>query len=178
MNSKKSDSMYEKDYDLNNCSAEPLRYIRRIQAHGRLIIADLQLENWFYSSSNILEKLNEIPLQEYLKGFLSAKELRKLVDKGNMKPISVTIDDEDYLLIKHVDNKLIYLEFEGDSKTLTQMADLDEIHASILLLSQAESLNNFLDTILEKVKKITGFDHVMIYEFDHEYNGKVIREIK
>ncbi|MCP4928918.1 MAG: GAF domain-containing protein, partial [Gammaproteobacteria bacterium] len=39
-------------------------------------------------------------------------------------------------------------------------------------------LDLIYQTVVEEVKRFSGFDRVMLYQFDHEYNGEVIAEAK
>ena len=44
------------------------------------------------------------------------------------------------------------------------------------LLKACEDVEALLDTITTKIKDISGFDRVMVYQFDEDWNGQVIRE--
>ncbi|KAF7505489.1 hypothetical protein GJ744_000736 [Endocarpon pusillum] len=44
-------------------------------------------------------------------------------------------------------------------------------------LANAPSLQNFLKVLIGVVKELTGFHRVMIYQFDHSFNGRVVSEL-
>ena len=44
-------------------------------------------------------------------------------------------------------------------------------------LSGAENLEKFLKILVGVVKELTGFHRVMIYQFDHAWNGRVVTEL-
>ena len=44
-------------------------------------------------------------------------------------------------------------------------------------LANAPSLDKFLKILVGVVKELTGFHRVMIYQFDHSWNGKVVTEL-
>jgi light-regulated signal transduction histidine kinase (bacteriophytochrome) len=44
-------------------------------------------------------------------------------------------------------------------------------------LSAAPSLDRFLKVLVGVVKELTGFHRVMVYQFDHQFNGKVVTEL-
>jgi hypothetical protein len=43
--------------------------------------------------------------------------------------------------------------------------------------SEAQSVQELLDTIVGVVKELSGFNRVMVYQFDQDYNGTVIAEL-
>ena len=45
-------------------------------------------------------------------------------------------------------------------------------------LNRAASLNELYDTAARAVRDLTGFDRVMVYRYDEEYNGEVVAEAK
>ena len=42
--------------------------------------------------------------------------------------------------------------------------------------AEAPSVDSLLDAVVDIVRKLTGFHRVMIYEFDQDFNGTVIKE--
>ncbi|KAJ9605317.1 hypothetical protein H2200_009974 [Cladophialophora chaetospira] len=44
-------------------------------------------------------------------------------------------------------------------------------------LSNASSLQTFLKVLIGIVKELTGFHRVMVYQFDHSWNGRVVAEL-
>ena len=44
-------------------------------------------------------------------------------------------------------------------------------------LATAATLENFLKVLVGVIKELTGFHRVMIYQFDHDWNGKVVTEL-
>ncbi|KAL4792215.1 hypothetical protein BDV19DRAFT_257598 [Aspergillus venezuelensis] len=44
-------------------------------------------------------------------------------------------------------------------------------------LARADSMENLLDTTSGIVKELTGFHRILIYQFDSEFNGKVVSEL-
>ena len=44
-------------------------------------------------------------------------------------------------------------------------------------LSDAPNLENFLKIVVGIVKELTGFHRVMVYQFDHTWNGRVVAEL-
>jgi chemotaxis family two-component system sensor kinase Cph1 len=50
--------------------------------------------------------------------------------------------------------------------------------ASVFRIQSAASLADFCRVIVEEVRKLTGFDRVMLYRFDHDGHGEVVAEDK
>lgn len=44
-------------------------------------------------------------------------------------------------------------------------------------LAKAQTLDGFLKILVGVVKELTGFHRVMIYQFDHQFNGRVVTEL-
>jgi chemotaxis family two-component system sensor kinase Cph1 len=47
---------------------------------------------------------------------------------------------------------------------------------AILQMQQAGNLSNLYNIVVSEVAQLTGFDRVMVYQFDEEYHGKVVAE--
>ncbi|GLR18098.1 ATP-binding protein [Portibacter lacus] len=175
MRSNQEQPYYNQPYDIKNCDAEPIRSISRIQSYGILLVTDIEMTKWFHVSENVYEELKSTSLTQFLLKFLSPSELQDLTSENAWKPKSINLNKKSYLLIKHKDGGLIYLEFELEAKPSEHEFN-EALQSSILSISNSPDLNIFLDQVLEEVYKITDYEHIMIYEFDQEFNGLVIRE--
>lgn len=79
----------------------------------------------------------------------------------------------------HKSGNSIIVEGETTENHSNEEAKL--YNASKKLLSYIEdtsSLKDLCNSVAKTIKEITGYDRVMIYKFDSEYNGEVYAEVK
>ena len=105
-------------------------------------------------------------------------------DFESINPLKITIKNQDRHLkfdcIIHPCNKVLIIELEH---TISEEAGdffsfYHSVKKSIAKMQNAASLRDMCQIIVKKVQNITGFDRVMIYQFDSEQTGKVIAEEK
>lgn len=171
--------------NLENCEDEPIHIPGLIQPHGFLLSID---------SHNIInvcsENISQFLTYEYSE--ILGKNIKDVLDEGLLKILSefkvslaekkkakCTIDGQSYALSLHRSKENFILEAEVDDNPLNEEANL--LEASKKLLSSIEdtnSLKELCQSVASAIKNITGYDRVMIYKFDHDYNGEVFAEKK
>ena len=52
------------------------------------------------------------------------------------------------------------------------------VRSAVEELNRAATLDELYDTTARAVRELTGFDRVMVYRYDHDYNGEVVAEAK
>ena len=60
---------------------------------------------------------------------------------------------------------------EGDREHILHL-----VRRSLVRLQTSQSLQEFCDCLAEEIRGLTGYDRVMIYQFDRQFNGQVISE--
>jgi light-regulated signal transduction histidine kinase (bacteriophytochrome) len=180
-----------KNVDLTNCDREPIHIPNLIQPHGVLLaisVDDYQILQVSINTSQMLgiesqELLNK-PLAELLgeeqveaiKNCLSEdfEHLNPLAIKLARQGTTVTFDG-----IVHQNGEIIILELElsqGSAKI-----DFFNFHKLVKTpvnkIQNTNTLDELCEAIAQEVKKITGFDRVMVYRFDEEGAGTVIAEV-
>ena len=175
-------TQYPKIVDLQNCKDEPIHLIPQIQSHGFLLVIDKKdciaqksgNANLFFSNKEVLNKS--------LKEILSTKDYNLFKDWKTEEiqhhAFEVTIHDQLFLCIPHTVENQYILDFEP----LTSNWDASKFQQNLLnyfsSLSSTTSLQSLCDDTAKKVKSLTGYDRVMIYRFDRDWNGTVIAEAK
>ena len=178
--------------DLNNCYEEPIHIPGSIQPHGILFVLKEPNLQILQVSNNTIDLLG-IPPQELLN-----KELKELIDITqinninqclsenfeSVNPIKLSIQTQDktYLFdgVIHRSDTFIILELEPStsSESMSIVGFYHLIKKSLINIQKAATLQEMSQTIVKEVRKITGFDRVMLYQFDSEGVGKVIAEDK
>ncbi len=180
--------------DLSPCENEPIHIPGKIQSHGFLIAINKATEIISYISENINEFIQE-PVRQILnrdlKNFVSvtniesAADLEKLIRQDNraeydeINPVKVKFQNEPFNLVVHSSNNFILFEFEPAGIIKEKETELYRlIGFSLSKILEASTLQTTLQFAAKQVKKIIGYDRVMIYKFWEDEHGEVIAEEK
>ena len=166
---------------IDNCANEPIRSPGAIQPHGVLLALrepDLVVE---MASANAAELFGHEVLGadiDDLLGEVAADWLRK-VDHGlvSSPSLRVRFRDGEIDLIAHRAGALLITEWEpvaaGPQSDQAWHSRLPQV---LQRLSTADTLADLVASLVTDVRALTGFDRVMIYRFDPQWNGEVIAE--
>jgi two-component system, chemotaxis family, sensor kinase Cph1 len=175
---------------LTNCDREPIHIPGSIQPHGVMLVinaADLAIVQ---VSRNVAKQLGRLPeelLNQSLETLLNAEQLAAIAgclsqDFESINPMQIVIKvgGQDSLfdgIIHHFDSCLI-LELEPNLSQRT--ADFFGFHrlvkGAINRLQRATTLEQMSQIIVQEVRQLTGFERVMVYQFDVAGSGTVIAE--
>lgn len=182
-------SIVNKDnINLLNCESEPIHIPGCIQEHGFLLGLAHDSLLIKYCSGNVhaftgfthLQLLGK-PLQSIcspeqenlLREFLAAATF------DQSQPFSFTINNVKYNTKPHISNSTVILEFEPFPDGSLDLPNLyQQTQQFVAYLNDAQDLKQLCQSIAVETRSITGYDRVMIYRFDKNYNGEVIAEAK
>ncbi len=175
--------------DLIRCEDEPIRIPSLTQSFGGFIILDNKNLNIVQVSSNIKA------FTGYEVHFLLNKKVSFLFESTTLqnKLYSLNKEGQTYLEKSTIFGKVstnfflryyrigsfIYLEVEKD---VTASSEAQSAKFGLFLGNYMQGLENYpalLDVLqytTEQVKSHLGFDRVMIYQFDQDWNGSVVAE--
>lgn len=176
--------------DLTTCDREPIHIPGLIQPHGVLLVLNDSDLTILQVSSNTLTLIGQHPqdlLGKSLSSLLTVEQIEALhqclsKDLEFVNPLDISIRHEDQLLrfdgIVHRQHSLIILELEPAQAD--QNTDFFEfcqrVKGTITRLQKATTLLEMCEVGVKEVRKITGCDRVMVYQFDAEGAGQVIAE--
>ena len=182
--------MTHQSVDLTNCDREPIHIPGLIQPHGALLVLQEPDLTIIQVSSNTLESIGQHPqdlLGKPLSALLAPKQIATIrqclsEDFEHVNPLDIAIKRAAKLLrfdgIVHRQKALIVLELEPKQKS--QKADFFEFYqrvkGTITKIQKAPTLLEMSEAVVKEVRKVTGFDRVMIYQFDADGSGRVIAE--
>ncbi len=183
---------YSVKYDLSNCENEPIHLIRLVQAHACLIACDPSDFSIIQVSDNTEVIIGYAPdqlLQTSLGKILPNNiflQIKEEVSKGGtfkqINPLRTNIYYQDYTIYHHL---IVHINPDGILIVEVEPFDNQVIKTSFqYVLSDAiqniqrASYDQLFDQMAQEVKKITGFDRVMVYRFDNNNDGEVIAEAK
>jgi two-component system, chemotaxis family, sensor kinase Cph1 len=176
--------------DLTNCDREPIHIPGLIQPHGVLLVLQQPDLKIIQVSSNSFELVGWHPqelLGNPLLNLLTQSQIDTIwqclsEDFDHVNPLNISIKGKTKLLrfdgIVHRLNTLIVLELEP--KQTKHKADFLEFYqrvkGTITKIQKASTLLSTCEVVVKEVRKVTGFDRVMVYQFDAEGAGRVIAE--
>jgi light-regulated signal transduction histidine kinase (bacteriophytochrome) len=181
-------------YDSEFCGSIPLHLINLIQPHGLLLIADKNDFRIVQVSEN-LEKVFGVPVQQFLGHSLAEfleegqmDEIRSKTDTRHIKdriPVNLEIKTGSIskLFTATIYAKEAYVMLELEESTTGQtlqsfMHIYQEVRYIMAVLKEAASIQEIGALVTAEIKKLSGFDRVMLYQFDKDWNGTVVGEAK
>ncbi|RNI29125.1 GAF domain-containing protein [Rufibacter latericius] len=184
----------EKNYDSEFCGSIPLHLVNLIQPHGVLLVLDPNDLRIVQVSENVGQLLG-IPAAEILNEPVSRflpehqfEDIRAKMQGQNSSakiPFSVTFlvhgQEVIFTALVHPKEGYVLVELENNQETSSKNSFLElyqQINYITSLLKQAGSISEIAQISVEEIKKLTGFDRVLAYQFDPQWNGIVIGQAK
>ena len=175
--------------DLTNCDLEPIHIPGQIQAHGALLAIDPAALRVLQASDNTARFL-EVPAAELLDRPLSA-----LLEPADLAALQVALADDrledsslhifsgrvcgrgPFHVVGHLHEGLLVLELEPVHAAPSEAADFyGLLKHSVLRFQRALGLTELSQVVTDEVRKIAGYDRVLVYRFDGDWSGHVIAE--
>jgi two-component system, chemotaxis family, sensor kinase Cph1 len=178
--------------DLTNCDQEPIHISGHIQPYGLLLCLDstsLQIEQIGQNIESALGHCVESLLGRPLSCLISNEQLESIRSRLQKwdevtLPVSSSLDlkkndgtSETWIGHFHRCENQLILELEkidplaSDSRSL-----LSILERSSSLILKTNSEKQLCVVTAREIQRITGYDRVMIYRFDADWNGEVVAE--
>lgn len=172
------------------CGKVPLHKTNLLQPHGFLLVLDREARTILQTGENINELLHQNatevvnqPLRQYI-GAAEHHKLEKILQQTlGQTAISIQLSFNgiealcmlrvlpDFLLLEIENSAYIHQEDRGTA------ADHYRIINTVLSkIEQANSTAAACQIAAASLKQLSGFDKVMIYQFDAQWNGDVVAE--
>lgn len=176
------------DVTLDNCHLEPIHIPGSIQSHGFLLVIDPESMTLKHMSANAAEVF-QVPKDELLgkslEGFLPLEITAALrVQNDHFHTVNPLFfrDSEGitYDVVLSANDRFLLLSFERVAAQEQANFETRYYHMRGFLnaIVEMDSIVEIFDRVAREVRAITGFDRVMVYRFDEDYNGEVIAESK
>lgn len=164
---------YKEKTTLENCDEEPIHTPGAIQSFGGLLVIDKETNQVHFCSENIEKFTGESP-QTWLKKNLDFAT--KFFTTNLLVQKSFTFNNQ-LVTVKNED-KFIFLTFEPQDVDFDQEQYFQYSQSFIKQVNLADDFASFSELVAADIKDLTGYDRVMIYRFDPDFNGTVIAEAK
>jgi two-component system, chemotaxis family, sensor kinase Cph1 len=182
------------DFNLASLKQPSINILTKIQSHGVLLVLQpdltvLQVSNNTQMAFGLAPELvlgqpldqilDEFQVDQFKAG-LQADNL----DSINPSKVWVRKTGDNYLVFDAVFHRsadgclVLELEPAQTNETIPFLSFYHLAKASIGQLSATANLHAFGEIVVGEVRKVTGFDRVMLYKFDEDGHGEVIAEAK
>lgn len=181
--------------DLTSCDREPIRVPSSIQPHGMLLVLEsreLRIVQWSANAPNLLGYEDQTLDRKRLTDILPAEHGRSLELKLAKAPqnshalflqtISITHHQEEltFHAVAHRNEAGVILEFERADEDLSFADASSELHRLLddysLRAEEVTDTESLCHETARSIRQLTGFDRVLVYQFDDDWNGLVVGE--
>ncbi|WNG89156.1 SpoIIE family protein phosphatase [Mycobacterium sp. ITM-2016-00317] len=181
--------------DLDNCAREPIHIPGSVQPRGVLVVVDEPDFRIRQVSANVADVLGhavEDVLGRHLSALMGADQSAKVAtaasivgDLHRRNPVECVLDVAgtarafDAILHREPGGVLLVeLEIAYGERPYAFPNTYAAVRSSVEELNRAVGLTELYGVAARAVRELTGFDRVMIYRYDAEYNGEVVAECK
>jgi light-regulated signal transduction histidine kinase (bacteriophytochrome)/CheY-like chemotaxis protein len=177
---------------LDTCDREPIHVPGSVQPHGFLVCCTISTLRVEQASESLLAHAGitaESALGRGVEDLLDAQSAERIAtacrtqELRMVNPIPVKLANGlffDAVLHRPPDLDdavVIELELRRSPAASQSLSTFDpRLRSSLLRLQTAKRIRDLCAIAAEEVKSITGFDRVMVYRFDADWNGEVVAE--
>ncbi|SKB36125.1 Bacteriophytochrome (light-regulated signal transduction histidine kinase) [Salegentibacter holothuriorum] len=176
---------YPEKVDVQNCDKEPIHLIGKAQAHGVIVAVNPQTFVVTQASENTAkffgvshEDFLGISLEKLI-GRLPIERLETSIS-GNLDFTAeeLEINDKNFVMLPHLSGDNLILDFEILGESWNPFYFQEHLTNIINGLDGIENISVLCDKAAKLMRSIFGYDRVMVYRFDEEWNGEVVAEEK
>ncbi len=170
--------------DTSNCDNEPIRYPEAIQPQGVLLVVSAStgvVEAASESSATLLGLPAEIMLGQRLStlfGFDAETSILASASDYYQPPIPLILNGKN-IFARSFFNETRQILVDIETRESDSAADFTMLYRYRQEIDSQSHFNN-LDEVVQNaadlIHELTGFDRVMVYRFDKQWNGEVIAE--
>ena len=172
--------------DLTDCDREPIRSPGSIQPHGILLVLDpssMTIVQLAGDTQRLLGRTHDQLLGQSLNASLGATALvrvESMIREQQILPrpsfiIDTSFNDRPLEVSAHLSGGLVILELEHRAPA-DGLDPIAAVRAMTTRADSADSLAALLNLVTAEVGIATGFDRVMLYQFDEDDSGRVVAE--
>ncbi|MFY0481019.1 ATP-binding protein [Flavobacterium sp. PLA-1-15] len=172
--------------NLTNCEFEPIHIPGSIQPHGFLI--GINADSWkidFCSGNieNYIKSTYQSALGNDFKSIFGEQQeilVRAYIEQNlllSSSLLKLELLGKHFLCTVHKSNQTYILEAEPSDQDTKKLADVyDQTSQFLSYMNATHTLKELCEMVVKGTREITGYDRVMVYRFDKDYNGEVFAE--
>jgi len=171
--------------NLTNCEFEPIHIPGSIQPHGFLVGIDSDSWKIDFCSGNISDYL-DIDFKNVLNiafnsvfGNQQKNQVEEYISKNlllSSSPLRLNLIGKDFLCTIHKSENNYILEAEPTTENKKLSDVYNQTSQFLSYMNETHTLKELCDMVAKGTREITGYDRVMVYRFDKDYNGEVFAE--
>jgi diguanylate cyclase (GGDEF)-like protein len=174
----------QQDALLTRCDNEPIHVPGAVQGHGGLVAFSQDGGLVVYRSGNVaaLLELEREPLGASAAEVLGAQATEQLSGAADVSavdpmPVRLVLPSGQALdATAHRSDGLVVVELEQAASAEAQSALLHELRRSVGRVEAAQDVGEAYTAAVEEVRRLTGYDRVMVYRFHEDEHGEVVAE--
>jgi chemotaxis family two-component system sensor kinase Cph1 len=173
-------------YDSEFCGNIPIHIINTIQEYGVLLVLDRQtltIEQLGVNAEDMFQTPFKNLVGKRVQDVIGASAFRVLqshLEKGNGKYTTQwELNGQRFYTLLHVNDNMVIAEIENQPAEDTETsftALYQSLRNSITRIESASDIQEVCTIAATELKAISGFDKIMIYAFDRDWNGNVLAE--
>lgn len=175
--------------DAEFCGKVPLHQTNLVQPHGYLLIIDRDSQKILQASENISALLGETAkeaIQTSLQKFLPQNQIdliKQSFKNGTESrlPFLIDFNNRSYLSTVKAQANYLVMEVEREdmvgNKQKSFLSVYQDIKYVMAVIEQSNDIRELCQQVIISLKRLSGFDKIMIYQFDEYWNGDVIAEV-
>ncbi|TBW26417.1 ATP-binding protein [Gramella sp. KN1008] len=178
-------SSYPEKVDITNCDKEPIHIIGKSQSHGVIIACDrkdLVITQIGENSDEFFGIHYDELLSKPLSSLIGSEKAEMLTSVKNVEDSpevrEVNINDRDFIMKPHISGESLILDFEPADSDYNHYEYQRQLSSILSTLGASETPEDLCADVAKITRDIFGYDRVMVYKFDEEWNGEVIAEEK
>lgn len=172
-----------RNYDAEFCGKIPLHNVNLIQPHGYLLVLDPEHLEIVQVSENIAALFNQpldaiigTTINDWLDEPLHTERLTGNHFSSQKIPFRLRLADSLFLALIHMKGPYLLVELSPTSEEKSFLEIYQALRYNFAELEQKHDLPTLLSATAHQFQLLSGFDRVMIYQFDENWNGKVVAE--
>ena len=172
------------DLPLTRCDSEPIHVPGAIQAHGGLLAFTPDEARVVYRSANVAElfSLGAEPLGASIDvslGLGACERLMRAAEASalDLIPLRLVLPGGHAVdASAHLSDALVVVELEEPAPAEAQRDLLHELRRAVDRVEAARDVTEACSTVVHELRRLTGYDRVMVYHFHDDEHGEVVSE--
>ncbi|WP_081210164.1 ATP-binding protein [Salegentibacter sediminis] len=177
--------VYPQEIDILNCEKEPIHLIGKSQAHGIILACNpgnFQITQCGTNAEEFFGIDYKEVLNKNLEDFIGENPLKKLKNElqggRHLLPEEFEINGRQLLMLPHLAGENLILDFEESDESRDSLFFQRQLIQILKNLNASGNISKLCADAARLTKDIFGYDRVMVYKFDEEWNGEVVAEEK
>ena len=174
------------NYDAEFCGKVPLHQTNLVQPHGVLLVIksdDFSILQAGENAGEVFGSAADKVVGRSLADMITSSEVASLRQRlqGDLQgkiPVTLTLGGKSRLVLVQKQGAYFLVEVEKEEyATADSFVDVyQELKLAISAVESSATTEEACSAAAREIKRLSGFDKVMIYRFDKDWNGEVIAE--